>query len=211
MKSLCITIGPDWPLAAAEFDRVGLKVDRFDAIVEDNRPLAFNKSVYACMKLAEGDELLLTEDDCMFDSQVNDLDKWIPIICGILPHSALSLHFGGNIFGTDATRWQMPARYNDCLSPFAKLYNAWQSHCTYYSPECVQYILNNFDATIMDADHMIFDEWLRTHVLNQGRSYLLNPMIAYQRPRVSAIWGGDKICDYTGAHIHGNKWLKQNL
>jgi hypothetical protein len=205
MTSLCITIGPDWPLAKAEFDRVGLKVEPFQAIVEDNRPLAFNKSVYGCMELAKGSDLLLFEDDVMFDNGV-DFRGWDKYISGALPEGWLTLHLGCNIIGSDIMRWQMPTYYCDGLS---KLRNCWQSHATLYSRECVDFILSNMRTDILDAENNIFDDWLRRNVLSQERSYLMTPMVAYQRPRVSAIWNCES--DYTGAHLQGNDWLKRNL
>lgn len=210
MKSICISIGPDWPLAEAEFKRVGLEVEKFDAIVEENRPLAFNKSVYECMKLADGKDLLLFEDDVVFDEYINfennlSLEAWFDC----LPKDFMTLHLGANIIGMNTTVWQMPTKFRDNL---AKLHNAWQSHSTYYSAECVKFILDNFKFVTDEYKTegcQIFDEWLRLNVLNQGRSYLLNPMIAYQRPRHSEIW--NRASDYTGAHKQGNEWLKNNL
>lgn len=203
MKTLCINIDSDtesWDLSKKEFDRVGLQVERVSAVVEDNRPLAFNKSVYKCMQIAEGDSLLLFEDDVMFDSK-----PYLYIYS--VPADFLTVHLGCNIIGMNTTVWEMPDYYSKGL---AKLHNCWQSHATLYSAECVKYILDNLRTDVLDADNMIFDEWLRTHVLNQGRSYVMNPMIAYQRPRNSEIWGG-VFADYTGAHKQGNEWLKKNL
>lgn len=220
MKALCISMGPDWPLAEEEFKRVGLNVERFDAIVEDNRVLAFNKSVYACMGKARasiadsgsiGDALLLFEDDVMFDTdKFVDFRPFNPFYySGELPENWVTLHLGANIIGTDLTKWQMPTPFSPHL---AKLNNCFQSHATLYSAECVKYILENFKYVTDEYKTegcMIFDEWLRLNVLSQGRSYLLNPMIAYQRPRHSEIWNVP--ADYTGAHKQGNEWLKQNL
>jgi hypothetical protein len=233
MKTLCINIDSDtesWRITQEECARVGLNPERVSAVVEDNRPMAFNKSVYKAMErcyhqsyvVGEDrahsggeqsglyDALLLTEDDVTFDG-------WLPItfhgaygfgygaIPG-LPNDFMTLHLGANIIGVTGTNWQMPTYHNRYL---AKLHNCWQSHATLYSAECVKFILDNFNPNIMDAEHPIFDEWLRLNVLNQGRSYLMNPMIAYQRPRFSEIWGVP--ADYQGAHTQGNEWLKRNL
>jgi hypothetical protein len=201
MKALCITMGTDWEQAEAEFKRVGLNVERFDAIVEDNRVLAFNKSVYECMKLAEGDDLMLFEDDVCFDTY--------PLPFFDYPEYFMTIHLGGNILGFDTTVWQMPTFYSKNL---AKLHNCFQSHATLYSAECVQFILENFKFVTDEYKTegcMVFDDWLRHNILNQGRSYVLNPMIAYQRPRKSEIW--NTWADYTYCHKEGNRWLKQNL
>jgi hypothetical protein len=207
MKSLCITMGPDWSLAEAEFKRVGIAVERFDAIVQDNRVLAFNKSVYACMKLAEGDDLMLFEDDVVFDEGFD----WLKVGFAQkqLPKDFMTLHLGCNFLGFDNTVWQMPEYFSPHL---AKLHNCYMSHATLYSAECVKYIIENFKFVTDEyatEGCEIFDDWLRRHVLPMGRSYVMSPMVAYQRPRKSEIWNVQ--ADYTYCHIYGNKWLKENL
>ena len=193
-------MGPEWPVAKAEFERIGLTVEPFQAIVEENRVLAFNKSVYGCMELAKGEDLFLFEDDVVFDewTQINP------------PEGAMTVHLGCNLIGTDVTVWQMPT--NSVPKGLAKLHNCWQSHATWYSKECVKYILENFRYVTDEYKTegcQIFDEWLRVNVLSMGRSYVMNPMICYQRPRWSEIWNRDS--DYTGCHSQGNDWLKKNL
>jgi hypothetical protein len=205
MRILCINLDgrPDrWEQVTNEFNRVGLTVERFSAITGDNRCLAFNKSVYECMKLAKGDDLLLFEDDVVFE------EEWTPL-GGRAPEDWLTIHLGANIIGSDTMQWKMPDRFNEDL---ALLHNCWQSHATLYSADCVQFILDNFPYHTDEYEReglIIFDEWLRTNVLSQGRSYLINPMIAYQRPSKSDIWNCES--DYTGAHRQGNEWLKRNL
>jgi hypothetical protein len=170
------------------------------AIVEDNRVLAFNKSVYKAMQLAEGEDLLLFEDDVTFD--VDKIE--IPPVTDFM-----TIHLGCNIIGMDSTRWQMPTYFNYYI---AKLHNCWQSHATLYSKECVRYILDNFKYVTDEYKTegcQIFDEWLRVNVLPMGRSYVLKPMIAYQRPRHSELW--NKEADYTSVHTRGNHYLMNEI
>jgi hypothetical protein len=210
MKILCINITEDtesWHLSQQEFARVGLIVERLPATVEDNRPLAFNKSVYKAMEAARVqtdcgyayDDLLLFEDDVVFDSAFWPCWANYPFQ---LPPDFLTLHLGCNLIGMDTTVWQTPTPYSEHL---ARLWNCWQSHATLYSAECVKYILDNFNPNVLDADNMIFDEWLRTKVLPMGCSYVMKPMIAYQRPRKSEIWNCH--ADYTSVHKLGNQYL----
>lgn len=220
MKSLCITLGPDWPLAQQEFERVGLKVEKFDAICEDNRVLSFNKSVYGCMKLAEGQDLLLFEDDVVFDPTPS-------INLKNVPEGFMTVQLGCNILGFDTTilhnlerdrannivdfdkKWYEPTYHS---REFAKLNSCTQSHATLYSAECVKYIIENFKFVTDEYKREgceIFDDWLRRHVLPQGRSYVFRPMIAFQRPRWSEIWNCES--NYTYCHLEGNVWLKKNL
>lgn len=199
MKALCINIDERtdrWEQASHEFTRWGLNVQRVSAIVGDNRPLAFNQSVYKCMNMAKGDDLLLFEDDVVIEAPIKI--NW--------PGDYLTIHLGANIIGMDTTDWQMPTYH--CPS-MAKLYNCWQSHATIYSKEAVDFILKNLDPTVLDEDNNIFDDWLRRKVLHQGRSYVLRPMIAYQRPSRSDIWNCES--DYTGCHKQGNEYLLNKL
>lgn len=99
-------------------------------------------------------------------------------------------------------QWKMPTPVRHDL---ALLHNCWQSHATFYSAECVDFILANLDPTYIDENNCIFDEWFRRNVLPMGRSYVMRPMIAYQRPSFSDIWQNQ--ADYTQCHIEGNKYL----
>lgn len=238
MKILCINIDSDvesWRLSQQEFARVGLTVERLSATVGDNRPLAFNKSVYRAMEMCrpeppfsfdcygrpifEYHDLLLFEDDVVFDRSFPEITSiQAPWGSSLMIEqdngeyhcvkNYMTLHLGANIIGMDTTVWQMPTPYSNHL---ARLWNCWQSHATLYSAECVKYILDNFKYVTDEYKTegcQIFDEWLRLNVLPMGRSYVMNPMIAYQRPRASAIWGG---CwtDYTSCHKRGNQILAQ--
>lgn len=187
--------------AEAEFQRVGLTVERVAAIGGENPMLAFNQSVYKAMELARGEDLLLFEDDVVFDGNFyNNLEGFGTALLE-LPENAMTMHLGCNFMGS----WEMPKHYNWRL---AILPNCFQSHATYYSTECVQFILDNMRTDIMDEDNNIFDDWLRRKVLNQGRSYVMKPMVAYQRPSITNIWGGIW-SDYTSCHRDGNKYLSK--
>jgi len=206
MNAYCINIDSDvesWQLSKAEFQKIGMEVQRFSAIVEDNRPLAFNKSVHAALSLMpEGGWLF--EDDVMFEGE--DLRETITKAIGRLPSDFMTFHLGCNFIGTDTIIWQMPTAHS---KEVAKLWNCFQSHATFYSKEAVEFITKNLNTEYLDEHNNIFDDWLRRNVLSQGRSYVINPMVCYQRPRESAIWGGMQ--DYTGCHKQGNLWLKNNL
>lgn len=230
MKVLCINLDsrPDrWELAQQEFDRVGLQVERFPGVVNDNPVLGFNKAVYKALKSSIETEIetipeqkivvekqiifnvLLFEDDVVFDGDTYSFHNWhyLQNPINFLPTDFMTLHLGANIIGTDSMEWQMPTKFpaND---HFAKLHNAWQSHATLYSAECVKFIIENFPYwkdEYQKEGCQIFDEWLRLNVLPMGRSYVLKPMIAYQRPDFSNIWNSAQ--DYTSCHTRGNQYL----
>lgn len=225
MKILCINLDtrPDRAeLALREFNKIGLVAERLAAVTGDNKPLAFNQSVYLAMSKAkmlanktndagvvslaeQPTDLLLIEDDIVFDDNAMINPVNLPFIISTRPKDALTIHFGCNIFGSDIINWTMPTKHNET---FAKLHNCWQSHCTWYSAECVEMILGKLNPNVMDENNMIFDEWLRKNILSLGRSYVTRPMVAYQRPDVSDIWNVH--ADYTGCHYAGNEWLKRN-
>jgi hypothetical protein len=236
MKVMYINIDTDVEsrdLTEAELARVGLKAERVSAITGDNRPLAFNKSVYKAMEMCSRvevqgfhehadnfvknevtvrgrqvvDNLLLFEDDVVFEPTV-DLRGWDKYAPGAMPEGWMSCHLGCNIIGMDTTVWQMPTHHSEYL---AKLWNCWQSHATLYSAECVKYILDNFRYVTDEyatEGCQIFDEWLRVNILPMGRSYVMRPMVAFQRPRSSAIWGNNW-ADYTSVHKRGNEYLSR--
>lgn len=205
MIKLCINLDsrPDrWELVQKEFEKAGLEVERLSACTGDNRPLAFNQSVYKAMELAKGEDLLLFEDDVVFEGE-------LPIFetkCGTfssLPGDALTVHYGCNMYGD----WKLPEKTQ--YPQYARLWNCWQSHATWYSSEAVEFVLANLDPTHLNGTNNIFDDWLRRNVLVKGRSYVHVPMIAYQRIDKSDIWGHET--DYTACHIKGNEWLKNNM
>ena len=60
-------------------------------------------------------------------------------------------------------------------------------------------------VNVLTEDNNIFDDWLRRKVLSQGNSYVLKPMIAYQRDSFSDIWQTE--ARYKHYHTEGNKYL----
>lgn len=193
MRTMCINIDARtdrWAQASAEFDRMGLTVQRFSAITGDNPMLAFNQSVLKCMDLAKGEDLLLFEDDVVFTAP---LPRYAP-------DNALTVHFGCNIMG----QWEMPTAYNE---DYALLPNCWQSHATWYSAEAVDLILEGLSPMYLDESNCIFDEWLRRNILPRGRSYVAKPMVAYQRPSFSDIWNTP--ANYVDCFTDGNKYLNK--
>lgn len=173
-----------------EFKKVGLKVERMEACTGDNPMLAFNQSVYKAMGLGKGDTLMLFEDDVEFTVYGDAL---------LLPDGFMSVHLGCNLMGA----WQMPTPYSNQL---ALLHNCYQSHATIYSAECIDFVLANLDPNRLNEDNNIFDDWFRRKVLPQGRSFVMKPMIAYQRPSFSNIWGVD--AHYLDCFHSGNDYLK---
>lgn len=178
---------------------MGLDVQRFigTPAVEKggNACVAFNDSQYRVIKRALVDgcqTATIYEDDVIFDKNWQHLNTAI----SELPGDWWMLYLGGNIFGMDTTEWKMPERYSNHLM---RLYNCWQTHAITYNRMAMEWIVQHFDHN----SGFIYDEWLRVNVLPNNPCFMLSPMICYQRPRKSTIWGVH--ADYTGVHEKGNK------
>lgn len=188
-----------------ELHKAGIEFERFEAISGDNKPLAFNKSQYFCIKKAveAGHErFAIFEDDVAFT------DKWHLIGSAIneLPENWGLLHLGCNLIGMDTTVWQMPTKYSEHL---AILHNAWQTQAIVWNAKMASHVLKSFPYWTDEYEKeglTILDEWLRTNIYQMNNSYVMRPMVAYQRPDTSDIWGGVHT-DYTSCFERGNKYL----
>lgn len=189
--------------ATQEFARIGCPAEFITGSTSDNPILGFNKTYRRAFEIG-GNPLVIFEDDVVFD-----IDNWQYIAQRIaaMPEGWMTLHLGCNIIGVDTTAWQMPTHYAPGL---ARLHNAWQTHANVYSKACVEFVLREFpyweDKYLAEGCYA-FDEWLRTTVMPLGHSYVLNPMIAYQRPSHSDVWNVQ--ADYTGCHKQGNEYLRR--
>jgi len=185
---------PDrWIQATEEFERVGLEVERFASIPADSAVKSFCLSQYAMLKsfLASGKGVLLTlEDDAVF--------RGLSHLRAVLDHLPIDwdiLFLGANI--TDMVtgiREHPPVRHSEHLY---RVYHAWTTHAVAYSRGIAERIIREYDGISM------YDAWLSERILPTCKAYLVNPMVAWQRPGKSDLWGQDT--DYTGAFIHGDK------
>lgn len=149
-------------------------------------------SVYKCMQIAKeaNHGLVLFEDDVVFTRPPGFFPP---------PMGALSAHLGVNIMGN----WKMPESCG--LKDWALLHNCWQSHASTYGLECINFILDNMNPNEISDKQPIFDEWFRLNLLPKGRSYVMKPMIAYQRPSWSDIWQTE--ANYVDCFHEGNRYL----
>lgn len=188
-----------WIDSQAEFASVGLEVERVNCIESlENRYLSFNRSHYDTVKRIHdsGKPGVIFEDDIKFD------ERWKHIAEGMsqLPDTWDALYLGANICGD----WQLPEYYKAHIS---RLPNAWMTHAIVYSVKGAKFILDNFKPDIITAENPVYDEWLRVNMMPMGNTFLLTPMICYQRPGYSDVWQNDT--NYISVHFDGNKWLKQ--
>lgn len=209
MKSYLINLAsrPDrLENATKELAKVGIEAERFEAYTGDNRCLAFNKSQYYCIKKAveEGHErFAIFEDDVAF---VDGAKEMIHRVLTQLNPDFCLLHLGCNIIGMSTTVWKMPNWHTDRL---AVLYNCWQTHAIIWNIDGARKFLKEFKYYTDEYEKeglVIFDEWLRVNMYPTEPSFVMRPMVAYQRPDTSDIWGGQH-SDYTSCFHEGNKYL----
>lgn len=189
---------PDrWIQAQQELTRVGLEVERFSSLPADQPFKSFCLSQYAMLKafLGTGKETLLTlEDDVLF-RDLGHLEQALKD----LPTDWDILYLGANITemvqGIDAN----PPEPCSWTKQLWRVRRAWTTHAVAYTRKVVQDIVDMYPIHSFE----MYDCWLSNHILGPSNAYLVNPMVAHQRPGKSDLW--DQETDYTGAFIHGDK------
>jgi GR25 family glycosyltransferase involved in LPS biosynthesis len=187
---------PDrWEQAKSEFERVGVKVDRFATIPADQPNKSFCLSQYAMLKTflqTDGRTLLTFEDDVLFKDMPH-----LQASMEELPIDWDIIYLGANI--TDMVfgiKENPPVRYSDHLFRVCK---AWTTHAIGYTRAMVERIVAEYPVHTFE----MYDNWLNSEILPTFNAYLVNPMVCWQRPGKSDLWGQET--DYTGAFIHGDK------
>lgn len=141
------------------------------------------------------DTLLALEDDVIF----RDLHM-LPAAIRELPHNWDILYLGANI--TDMVfgiKENPPIRYSARLH---RIRRAWTSHAIAYTRRMADIIVRHYPVGTFE----MYDNWVSGNILGHYNCYLVNPMVAYQRPGKSDLWGCET--DYTGAFLEGNKIMK---
>ena len=173
MKAFILTtINGTIDLAKQEVAKIGIDAKPFYAIVDNNPKVSFNKSIKHLMNSNDG-VLALFEDDVLI-KQNNHFNTAI----SQLPSDWELCYLGANITGAIE-------RFSDNLF---KMNGAWTTHAVIYNnPKkiCDQYF---------DTNHM-FDDWLSTQIHPRGNTYIISPMIAWQRIHKSSLW--NQVADYT--------------
>lgn len=181
-RKVCLTLGgPEWDKALHEFNSAGLYgIKKFQAIPSIGPHQSFNLSVKAILREfyeSNDHSLLFLEDDCDFR---NTGDLW-PALTE-LPENWDIFYMGCNI------REDQPQKVTNRIY---RVKAAWTTHCIAYTKPVVKHILENAPG---ESEEM-FDNWLSRAVLPEFNAYVMKPMVAYQRPRKSAIW--NTFTDYT--------------
>lgn len=179
-RRVCLTLGPDWPLACAEFERVGLDhVWRFDALPDIGPHQSFNRSTRRILSdfcMSDSETLLFLEDDVVF----RDLSH-LEIALSELPADWDICYLGANLLNGQ------PERYSEHLF---RVKSAWTTHAIGYNRKVIPFLLDNQP----DANAEMFDNALSRWLPNL-QAFVVAPMVAYQRFHPSTIWG--TVEDYT--------------
>lgn len=195
-RRICLTNDPaEWQIAQVEFDRVGLEVEKFQAVKEIGPHQSFSHSernILLDFLHSDAETLLHLEDDVVF----RDLSH-LPQAIEELPEDWDVLYLGANLilWGNGEPN---PERYSEHLF---RVKCAWTTHAIGYNKKCVRRILEgqpSFDA-------QMFDNWLSTR-LPELNAFCVAPMVAYQRPRFSSIW--QRTDDYTEIFLASDARLK---
>lgn len=190
---------PDrWAQAQTEFDRVGIKVERFLSIPADHPHKSFCLSQYAMLKTflgTEGTGFLALEDDVIFHNSTH-----LPTAIGELPQDWDILYLGANI--TDMVfgiKENPPVKYSEHLHWVRR---AWMTHAVAYSRKAVERIVQEYPVESFN----MFDNWMSENMLPSMKAFLINPMICWQRPGKSDLWNTE--ADYTGCFPWGDKFMQ---
>lgn len=195
-RKVCLTLGPDWPIACGELERVGLTgVWRFDALPDIGPHQSFSRSVRQILSdfLASDSETLLhLEDDCTFRSL-----EHLEMALSELPPDWDIVYLGANLLCWGNPSDPQPERAGEHLF---RIRQAWCTHAIGFNRKVVPFLLENQP----DFSHQMIDSWL-SEQLPKLNAYVVAPMVAYQRPRHSSIW--DRFDDYTPIFEESQKRL----
>lgn len=182
-RRVCLTLGPEWPIACTEFERVGLEnVWRFNAVPIDGGPIhgphqSFNASVRRTLKdfyISEAERLLFLEDDVVF----RDLSH-LEVALSELPENWDIVYLGANLVCWNNGE-PRPERYSEHLF---RVKAAWTTHGIAFNKRVVPFLLANQPG----LSEVMFDQFL-SNQLPHLNAFVVSPMVAFQRPHWSAIW-----------------------
>lgn len=182
----CLTMGgAEQAEAEAEFATVGLKADFFQAIPSIGPHQSFNLSTWQVMSDFYNDphahNLLFLEDDVQFRNL-----ELLPAVLRELPKD-----FDVFFLGCNLVQSELKPNPRKVSKYVYKVDMALTTHAVCYTKPIVKYILDNHPG---ESERMT-DDWQGKEVLKQFKAYTCKPMLAYQRPRLSRIWGSH--VDYT--------------
>ncbi len=201
-RRVCLTTHEsEWNIGAQEFERVELTVEKFQSLpIDDDKILgphqSFSGSVRQILtEFLESDAktLLHVEDDCLFR------DTWhLQYALHDLPDDWDIVYLGANLVLWEPEKPLPPQRYSGRLF---RVFGAWTTHAIGFNKKVVPFLLENQPG----LSERMFDNWMSTR-LPELNAYVVAPMVAYQRPRYSSIWGRED--DYTKIFEESDRMLR---
>lgn len=164
-----------------ELMRLDIAAKRIEAETGEIKWMAFNESQFKALSQAEGERVLILEDDIVFRNVSSLTGSHLPEAIKELPEDWDMLFLGANTIGSDVLPFEVPAPYSKHLN---RITNSWATHAVAYSRKCIDEILEIWKHD----EYPIYDEFLRVNILPVKKCFVLNPMIADQRDGFSDIW-----------------------
>ena len=143
----------------------GLSFKRIPGILDSDKARGFSRAMISALE-AIPDGGIIFEDDIQLE------DFYIPR----LPSGWDMLYFGANLQGNTRR----------IRRDLVQLTAAWTTHAILYSGKAVKKILEEYRY----QEHGIYDNWLKEDFIRRNKCYMVTPMIAYQRPDDSRLFGG---------------------
>lgn len=150
-----------------EFNEQGIEVERFSAIVNEDRFLSFNLSQQAILKS-------ITENTLVFEDDVKFVNDKLSDVLSTAPDGWDMLYLSGHVL--------QPLKH--------KQYHWWRckythtTHSVIYTPKAAKYILSRFDP----IKSGVYDDFLLREIQPNLNTYICKPFITTQRPGYSDLW-----------------------
>jgi hypothetical protein len=190
-RRICLTANSsEWLKAQSELQRVGLTVEKYEAVKEIGPHQSFNHSernILLEFLFSDDNRLLHLEDDVVF----RDLSH-LPQAMSELPADWDILYLGANLICWDTGGESAPLPPERFSPHLFRVRSAWTTHAIAYHKSCVRRILEHQP----EFSAQMFDNAL-SDLLPELNAFVVAPMVAWQRPRVSGIWQRDAVDDYT--------------
>jgi hypothetical protein len=196
-RKVCLSVQDhEWQKALMEFERVGLTgVQKYQAVQEIGPHQSFSHSernILLEFYHSNANTLLHLEDDVQFRST-----EHLEAAISELPPDWDILYLGANL-----VLWNNgepdPERYSEHLF---RVKCAWTTHAVAYNKKCVLDVLKAQPG----FSEKMFDNHL-SGVLPELNAFCVAPMIAYQRPHYSLIWGRED--DYSNIFTASEERLR---
>jgi hypothetical protein len=187
-RVIMLTADPaEYALGEAECARVGLTITPYHAVKEIGPHQSFSHSernILLDFLYSDDETLLHLEDDVVF----RDLDH-LPQAISQLPADWDILYLGANLVCWNDGDGSAPERFSEHLF---RVHQAWTTHAIAYHRRCVRKILEQQPG----LSAQMFDQYL-SGTLSELNAFIVAPMVAWQRPRVSSIWQRGVVDDYS--------------